>query len=199
MIYWLDLFGTAVFAITGVLAASRCRMDLFGALVLASVTAIGGGTIRDMALDAGMVFWVQDPLYLWVIVLTSLATMLLLGRGFVAKQGLLAIADAIGMAVFMIIGASKAHAYGAPMIAAMVMGILTACGGGIIRDVLAHQMPLVLRREVYATACLAGGLVWACALGLNLNDNIANLSGIITALTIRLIAIKYHLSLPRLG
>lgn len=199
IIYSLDLFGTAVFAISGVLVASRRRMDLFGALVLACVTAIGGGTIRDMALGASPVFWVENSLYIWVIVSTSLLSILLLNNFPSPPRWLLPVADAIGMAVFMAIGAEKALAFGAPMIVAVVMGVVTACGGGMIRDVLANQVPLVLQREVYATACIAGGLVWVAALYLSPSAGFASSACIITALLIRLVAIRYHLSLPKLS
>ncbi len=199
IIYSLDLFGTAVFAISGVLVASRRRMDLFGALVLACVTAIGGGTIRDMALGASPIFWVENSLYIWVIVGTSLLSILLLNNFPSPPRWLLPVADAVGMAVFMAIGAEKALAFGAPMIVAVVMGVVTACGGGMIRDVLANQVPLVLQREVYATACIAGGLVWVAALHLIPSVGFASSACIITALLIRLVAIRYHLSLPKLS
>ncbi|GGB16942.1 trimeric intracellular cation channel family protein [Agarivorans gilvus] len=199
IIYSLDLFGTAVFAISGVLVASRRKMDLFGALVLACVTAIGGGTIRDMALGANPVFWVENSLYIWVIVSASLLSILLLNNFPSPPRWLLPVADAIGMAVFMAIGAEKALAFGAPMIVAVVMGVVTACGGGMIRDVLANQVPLVLQREVYATACIAGGLVWVAALYLTPSAGFASSACIVTALLIRLVAIRYHLSLPKLS
>ncbi|MDO6764239.1 trimeric intracellular cation channel family protein [Agarivorans sp. 1_MG-2023] len=199
ILFSLDLFGTAVFAISGVLVASRRKMDLFGALVLACVTAIGGGTIRDMALGASPVFWVENGLYLWVILIASLSSVLLLNNFPTPPRWLLPVADAIGMAVFMAIGAEKALQYGAPMIVAVTMGVITACGGGMIRDVLANQVPLVLQREVYATACIVGGLVWVAALFLEFSATLATSACIFTALIIRLVAIRYHLSLPKLA
>ncbi|WP_432464085.1 trimeric intracellular cation channel family protein [Agarivorans sp. QJM3NY_33] len=199
IIFSLDLFGTAVFAISGVLIASRRRMDLFGALVLACVTAIGGGTIRDMALGASPVFWVENGLYLWVILAASLGAIVLLNNFPSPPRWLLPVADAIGMAVFMAIGANKALQMGAPMIVSVTMGVITACGGGMIRDVLANQVPLVLQREIYATACIVGGCVWTITENLGFSTTIATSSCIISALVIRLVAIRYHLSLPKLS
>ncbi|WP_432455293.1 trimeric intracellular cation channel family protein [Agarivorans sp. QJM3NY_29] len=199
IIFSLDLFGTAVFAISGVLIASRRRMDLFGALVLACVTAIGGGTIRDMALGASPVFWVENGLYLWVILAASLGAIVLLNNFPSPPRWLLPVADAIGMAVFMAIGANKALQMGAPMIVSVTMGVITACGGGMIRDVLANQVPLVLQREIYATACIVGGCVWAITENLGFSTTITTSSCIISALVIRLVAIRYHLSLPKLS
>nr|WP_245579590.1 trimeric intracellular cation channel family protein [Aliagarivorans taiwanensis] len=195
----LDIFGTAVFAISGVLVASKRRMDLFGALVLATVTAIGGGTIRDMALGLTPVFWVDQGIYLWVIVITSLASIALLNNFPTPPKWMLPVADAIGMAVFVAIGANKTLLVDSSMIVAVMMGVVTACGGGMIRDVLANQVPLVLQREIYATACIAGGIVWAIAVQLGFNLTLVTGLCVFTALVIRLVAIRYHLSLPRLG
>ncbi|WP_026971741.1 trimeric intracellular cation channel family protein [Aliagarivorans marinus] len=195
----LDIFGTAVFAISGVLVASKRRMDLFGALVLATVTAIGGGTIRDMALGLTPVFWVDQGIYLWVIVITSLASIALLNNFPTPPKWMLPVADAIGMAVFVAIGANKTLLVDSSMIVAVMMGVVTACGGGMIRDVLANQVPLVLQREIYATACIAGGIVWAIAVQLGFNLTLVTGLCVFTALIIRLVAIRYHLSLPRLG
>lgn len=194
----LDYFGTAVFALSGVLLASRHQMDPFGALVLASVTAIGGGTMRDMALGFTPVFWVENANYLWVIIAASLLSMLLLNRFPKPPAWLLPVADAIGMSVFMAMGANKALGMGSPIIVAIVMGVMTACGGGLIRDVLADRIPLLLRSEIYATACIAGGFAWAVTISLQLPLWISTAACIITALTIRLIAIRFHLSLPQL-
>jgi uncharacterized membrane protein YeiH len=198
LIELLDYFGTAVFALSGVLLASRRRMDPFGAFVLASVTAIGGGTMRDIALGDTPVFWVHNAIYLWVIMGTCLVSMILLNRFPKPPQWLLPVADAIGMAVFMAIGAKKAAAFDVPIVVAIVMGVMTACGGGMIRDILANRIPLVLRSEIYATACIVGGIFWGISNLLGLQSWVGTAACIVTALAIRLVAIRYHLALPRL-
>ncbi|MDW3124767.1 TRIC cation channel family protein, partial [Vibrio sp. 1974] len=158
LLYMIDLFGTAIFAVSGVLLAGRLKMDPFGVIVLGSVTAIGGGTIRDMALGATPVFWITDTTYLWVIFITCLLTMILVRRPKRLAWWVLPVCDAIGLAVFVGIGVEKALAYNASGMVAVIMGVITGCGGGIIRDVLAREVPMVLRSEVYATACIIGGI-----------------------------------------
>ncbi len=195
-LYLLDMFGTAVFAVSGVLLAGRLRMDPFGVIVLAMVTAIGGGTIRDMILGATPVFWVNQNEYLWVILISCLASIILIRHPRRLPWYVLPVADAIGLAVFVAIGVDKALSYGASSLVAVIMGVLTGCGGGIIRDVLAREIPMVLRTEVYATACIAGGLVHTSALHLGLDLVLASSAGMITTLLIRLAAIRWHLSLP---
>ncbi len=197
LLYFIDLFGTAVFAISGVLLAGKLKMDPFGVIVLAMVTAIGGGTIRDLLIGATPVFWVTDTNYLWVIIITSILAMIV-ARHLKKQQSwwLLPVCDAIGLAAFVGIGVEKALAFQHSYLIAIVMGVLTGCGGGIIRDVLAREIPMVLRHEVYATACLAGGIVHTMALSLGINNSSSLLLGVVTTLSIRLTAIKWQLSLP---
>ena len=196
LLYMIDLFGTAVFAVSGVLLAGRLKMDPFGVIVLGSVTAIGGGTIRDMALGATPVFWITDTTYLWVIFITCLLTMILIRRPKRLPWWVLPVCDAIGLAVFVGIGVEKALAYNASGMVAVIMGVITGCGGGIIRDVLGREVPMVLRSEVYATACIIGGIFHTMALSMGYDHSVALLAGVISTLTIRLGAIRWHLSLP---
>ncbi len=196
LLYLIDLFGTAIFAISGVLLAGRIKMDPFGVIVLGSVTAIGGGTIRDMSLGAMPVFWVTDTHYLWVILITCALTMFIVRRPKRIAWWVLPVCDAIGLAVFVGIGVEKAMKYQSSALVAIIMGIITGCGGGIIRDVLAREVPMVLRSEVYATACLIGGIFHTSALALGYNAQTAFLSGVLSTLVIRLGAIRWHLSLP---
>lgn len=171
-------------------------MDPFGVMVLASVTAIGGGTIRDMALGATPVFWIKDTNYLWVIMITCALTMLLVRRPKRLAWWILPVSDAIGLAVFVGIGVEKALIYQESALIAVIMGVITGCGGGIIRDVLAREIPMVLRSEVYATACIIGGIFHTTALTMGYSSSTALLSGVFTTLLIRLGAIRWHLSLP---
>ncbi|CED70559.1 TRIC cation channel family protein [Aliivibrio wodanis] len=196
LIYIIDMFGTAIFAISGVLLAGRLKMDPFGVTVLASVTAIGGGTIRDMALGATPVFWINDTNYLLVIFITCILTMLIIRRPKRLPWYVLPVSDAIGLAVFVGIGVEKTLSYNADPMVAVIMGVITGCGGGIIRDVLAREVPMVLRSEVYATACILGGIVHTSALEFNIESSTAMLIGVAATLSIRLAAIRWHLSLP---
>ncbi|ELA8131127.1 TRIC cation channel family protein [Vibrio parahaemolyticus] len=196
LLYMIDLFGTAIFAVSGVLLAGRLKMDPFGVIVLGSVTAIGGGTIRDMALGATPVFWITDTTYLWVIFITCLLTMILVRRPKRLAWWVLPVCDAIGLAVFVGIGVEKALAYNASGMVAVIMGVITGCGGGIIRDVLAREVPMVLRSEVYATACIIGGIFHTMAVSMGYDHSTALLAGVVSTLVIRLGAIRWHLSLP---
>ncbi|MGX9416985.1 TRIC cation channel family protein [Vibrio sp. WJH972] len=196
LLYIIDLFGTAIFAISGVLLAGRLRMDPFGVIVLASVTAVGGGTIRDIALGATPVFWITDTSYLWVIITTCILTMFFVRRPKRLPWWILPVCDAIGLSVFVGLGVEKALTYQDSYMVAVVMGVITGCGGGIIRDILAREVPMVLRSEVYATACIVGGVFHTTALALDFHQHVAILAGLISTLVIRLCAIRWHLSLP---
>ena len=193
IIYLLDLAGVAVFAISGVQVAGQMRMDPFGATVLAAVTAIGGGTIRDAILDAGPVFWVHDPVYLGVIILTSLLTILLANRSHRMPPIMLPLADAVGLAVFTVLGAQKALAFGAPGMTAVVMGVITGVAGGIIRDLLASRVPMVLQKEIYATASILGGVVYTSTLLMGVSEGIAMGLAMACVFILRMAAVHYNL------
>ena len=195
LLYSLDLFGTAVFAISGAWVACRKDMDIFGAMVLAFVTAVGGGTIRDLLLGATPVFWFQDTLYITVIFASTMLAIAL--RSWHEKANWpLQVADALGLAVFVVIGVGKALAYGAEPVVAVMMGVLTGCGGGAIRDVLADEVPNVLRKEVYASAALAGGAAYVL-LQSALGDTETIIISAALVLTMRLFALYNNISLPR--
>lgn len=195
VLYALDLLGTAVFAITGVLVACRKNMDLFGVTVLALVTAVGGGTIRDMLLGGGAVFWVGDSSYIFVI-LASVAAGLLAKKLFVLFGSTLLIMDAIGLATFTIIGVEKTLNVGAQPLVAIIMGTLTGAGGGAIRDLLAGEVPLVLKQGMYPTAAMAGGLVYVILNSFSLPLEGVALSASVIVLILRLASIEQNLLLP---
>ncbi|MEC4726697.1 trimeric intracellular cation channel family protein [Shewanella sp. D64] len=194
--YFFDLCGTAVFALSGALAAGRHRMDPFGVIVLASVTAVGGGSIRDALLGATPVFWIRDPNYIMVILLTVLLTMLVIRKPKRVPQHTLPVADALGLALFTVIGAEKALSLELGGMIAVVMGLITGVGGGIIRDLLCRQIPMILRTEIYATASILGGISYTLSLHFGMQDKHALVLAMLIALGIRLAAIKWHLSLP---
>lgn len=195
MIYTLDLIGTAIFAITGALAAGRKRMDVFGVVVLGCVTALGGGTLRDVILGNYPVFWVSDTTYLKVAVIVAISTFVLVQRWRLPTIFLI-YADAVGLAVFTVIGFQKGfiatHVYSI----SIVMGVTTGVVGGIIRDVLSAEIPLILRREIYASASLGGGALLALLSYLQLSSFFTVSAAVLTTLVIRLAALHWQLSLP---
>lgn len=194
-LYVLDLAGVAVFAVSGALAAGRQRMDFFGVIVVAVITAVGGGTIRDVILDNRPLFWVADSNYLYVILLAALATTFYVSR--VRPPGIsLLVADAFGLGLFTYVGAESAYNAGAPGIVVVLMGVITGVAGGILRDVLCNVVPLVLRREIYATASIVGGILYLLMQWLGAGDLL--LIPLTAAVTtgIRLAAIRYDLNVP---
>ena len=195
IIYGFDLFGVAVFAVSGSLAAGRKQMDVFGVVVLGLVTALGGGTLRDTLLDAGPVFWIDDRVYLLVAVTAALLTFTSVRIIRVPLRGLL-IFDAIGLAVFMAIGTAKTLAVTNLPSISMIMGVITGVAGGMIRDILSAEVPLILRKEVYATAALCGSLVYVVMNRLDLPDTACLLLSATVTLLIRLAAIHYNFALP---
>ncbi|NQZ89708.1 MAG: trimeric intracellular cation channel family protein [Colwellia sp.] len=195
LLYWLDLFGIVVFALSGALMAGRYKLDPFGVVVLASVTAIGGGTIRDIILDTP-VFWVENPIYLYVILATAVLTIIIIRRPKLIPKRFLLIADAFGLALFAVLGTEKALSLGVPVSVAVVMGTITGVAGGMIRDVICNVIPMILRKEIYATAAILGGTLFALFQYLGWPDNIALISAILGALTLRLAAIYWQVSLP---
>jgi uncharacterized membrane protein YeiH len=195
LLYVMDLFGVAVFAITGSLAAGKKRMDLFGVVVLATVTALGGGTLRDLVLGASPVFWVSAPIYLLVAVATAIVTFFLV-RFCGLPLKLLSVADAFGLAVFTVLGTQKAFDMGISPGIAVVMGIMTGVVGGIIRDILSGEIPLILRREIYATASLCGAITFCVVSSTLQNQSLAAVAAVIVTLALRLSAIKWKMSLP---
>jgi uncharacterized membrane protein YeiH len=194
-LYLLDLFGVAVFAVSGALTAGRKSMDLFGVIVIAVITAIGGGTVRDLLLDERPIFWIENPTYLLVILAAAGAT-LAYGRFFTPPRASLLVADAFGLAVFTFIGAQTAHAAGAPSIIVVLMGTITGAAGGIMRDVLCAEVPLILRREVYATASIAGGAVYVLLEEIGTGRPLVAILCVGTVFILRLAAIRLDLHVP---
>jgi len=195
VLYVLDLFGTAVFAVSGALAAGKRRMDLFGALVIAAVTAIGGGTVRDLILDRHPVFWIQDLRYLAVIAgaggLTFAYTSV-----FRPPRLSLEVADAFGLAVFAVVGARVTLDVGAPPVIVVLMSATTATVGGMVRDVLCNETPLILREEIYATAALAGGALYLGLRALALEEAVVAGVTIAAVSAVRLAALRWEVHLP---
>lgn len=192
----LALVGVAVFAVSGVLAAARHGLDWVGALVLAGLTAIGGGTLRDLLLDRP-VFWLDDTRHLWVIIVTT-ALMIIYTRYFKPPHGLLRIADALGLALFAILGAQVAEAQGASPLIVVTMGVLTGVAGGAIRDTMVGEIPLIFRStdEIYSIACVAGIVLYLALQAGGVERNLAMLAGILAIAALRIAAIIKKIRLP---
>ena len=196
LLYSLDLLGTAAFAASGALAGIRRDMDLFGVLVLGLVTATGGGTLRDLLLGDTPPFIFKDETYLYLSIIVSLMVFVFHRRMEFLQHPLLYF-DAVGLGTFVVIGTGKALDFRMGFIGSVMMGVMTATAGGMIRDILSTQVPLVLQKEVYASACLAGGVLLYLLNLTALPRNWALLIAALTVIVLRLLAIYHNWSLPR--
>lgn len=192
----LDILGTLVFAMTGLLAASQKRFDLFGAIVLAMVTAVGGGTLRDVILDVP-VFWTQNTMYIYMIVGLSLFVFFFSRLAAAIPVRFILVLDALGLAVFTVIGAQKALEYGLSDPIVIMLGMMTGVVGGIIRDVLVGEVPLVFRKEIYATASFLGASVMLLGFKFLPSTEIAVVIAMTVVFVLRVLAIKFNLGLPQ--
>jgi uncharacterized membrane protein YeiH len=190
------MVGAAVFAASGALAAGRRRMDVLGVLVIAIVTAVGGGTLRDLLLDRHPVFWIEDPSHLVVSVLAAVVTLAYV-RFRRPPNHSLAVADALGLALFTISGAQIAEREMINPIVVVVMGTMTGVAGGVIRDVLSAEIPLIFRKgELYATAAIAGAILYLLLEAAGVQRQVAALAGMTAIAMLRLAAIFWGLHLP---
>ena len=196
MIHILDIFGTFIFAVSGAFRAVRHELDILGVLVLAIATGVGGGIIRDIMLGATPPAAFQDEIFIIVSVLGGLVVFFAAGK-IAPRWDCVMFADAIGLSVFAAIGAAKAQDAGLGVIGVIMLAAITATGGGVIRDVLVSEIPAVLRADFYATAALIGGAAFAAAEHLGFSRNIQLLSAITLTFCLRVLAMKYGFSLPK--
>ncbi len=196
VLYILDLIGTLVFAISGSMAASSKKLDLFGAAFIAFVTAVGGGTVRDLLLGTTPVGWMQDTTYIYVIL--SGVGITFLFKAVVRKlRKTLFLFDTIGIGVFTILGLSKALILEVPAPIAVMMGMFSAVLGGVIRDILINEIPLIFRKEIYAMACVAGGTAFVFLQDvLSFEWNVVATISLIIA--IRIVVIKFKIGLSEI-
>lgn len=193
--HWLNLAGVAVCAISGTLMAYQKKMDGFGVVVLASVTAIGGGTLRDIVLDLP-VFWIKDTDYIYTTLAAALVTIAWLRISPRFPYHYLLVADAFGLALFNVVGMEKALIHGAPMSVAIAMGTITGVFGGLLRDVICREVPLVLNGELYAITCIAGGLSYAALRYADFDAHYCPWFALLVTVLMRLAAMRWHWQLP---
>ncbi len=195
LLYILDLLGVAVFAVSGVLAARDRHLDLLGVIVVAAITAIGGGTLRDLLLNRHPIFWVTDTWYLIVILASAVLTVAYVRKWPPPGISLL-VADALNVALFAISGAQYAEAAQCPPLIIVLMGTMTGVTGGVIRDVITAKVPLILQREIYATAAIAGVVAYLAMQALGMERSLAFVGGMVVVVGLRLLAIRWNMHLP---
>jgi uncharacterized membrane protein YeiH len=195
LLYFLDLAGVAIFAASGVLAARDRDLDLLGVIVVAAITAIGGGTLRDLLLNRHPIFWITDTWYLIIIVLSALLTVVYV-RIWPPPRVTILVADALGLALFALSGAQLAEAAGCTPLIVVLMGTMTGVTGGVLRDIITAQIPLILRREIYATAAIVGVAGYLALQTLGIPRSPAFWSGVFIVAVLRLLAIRWGLHLP---
>lgn len=196
LLYLLDLIGTAAFAASGAWAGVRREMDLFGVLVLGMVTAIGGGTLRDLLLGDLPPFCLQNEVYLWLPIVVAL--LVFWTHRFLPQfEHPLLYFDAIGLGTFVVIGTSKALSFSIGPLGAVLMGVMTGTAGGVLRDILSNRVPLIMRREIYASACVIGGALLVTLDGQKLPAEFRFLLAAGSVILLRLLAIHFNWSLPK--
>jgi uncharacterized membrane protein YeiH len=190
----IEILGTMAFAISGAFSAMQKRLDVFGVMIMGFVTAIGGGTIRDVLMGDTPVNWMRDY-ELPLIILATIVATVLFKKYIRTLKTTLFLFDALGLGLFTIIGVQKGMAAGLNPGVCVALGTITGCFGGVLRDILLNNIPLIFQKEIYATACIIGGTFYM--LVNRLDTGVAELGGVAAICAIRIIAVKYKLSLPR--
>ena len=195
LIYAIDLIGTFVFAVSGWLLASKKKLDIFGASVIAFITAVGGGTLRDVLIGSQPVGWMQDENYL-IAILAGIVAGMLFKRVFERLRKTMFLFDSIGIGLFTILGIQKTLAFGLSPEVALIMGTISAVFGGVLRDTLVNEIPLIFRKEVYATVCLAGGLLYLLLPYTPLSLDFQMIITIVFIIILRIIVVVKNWSFP---
>jgi len=191
----LDILGTIAFAISGALSAMNRKLDIFGIFIIAFVTAIGGGTLRDVLIGATPVSWMQNPLNLYLIGGVAGLSIIFRNRLDFLKKSLF-LFDTIGLGIFTIIGIETGIRIDLDPIISIALGTMTGCFGGVIRDILCNEIPVIFRKEIYATASIAGGICFMAMHTLQAPTDIIYITTTLFIIIIRLLVVKYHISLP---
>lgn len=192
----IEFVGTMAFAISGIRLASAKKFDWFGAYIVGMATAIGGGTLRDVMLGIPP-FWMTNPIYIICCAL-ALLWVIFFGKKIIRQQNTWFIFDTIGLALFNVIGIEKTINMNYPLWMAVIMGSITGAAGGVLRDILINEVPLIFRKDIYAVACILGGIIYVICYMLDLPAEISALFSGLSVITIRLLAVKYHWQLPTL-
>ena len=197
MFQFLDIIGTMAFAMSGALTAMNKKLDPFGVFIIAFVTAVGGGTLRDIMIGRTPVGWILDIKYVYVIIVGFILA-ILFRKKFDRLRKSLFLFDTIGLGVFTLIGLEKGINIGLHPIICVALGTMTACFGGVIRDILCNEIPVIFRREIYATICILGGIVFFMLRKMNLENDVLYLTTSLVIISVRLLAVKYKWYLPAL-
>ena len=192
---FLDLLGTAAFAISGALFAIKKRMDSFGVIIIAFVTAVGGGTIRDMLINADRITWMNNLSYIYVIIASVILAIIFRKKiGYLSKS--LFLFDTIGLGIFTIIGTEIGLQNNFHPLICVTLGVITATFGGVIRDTLSNEIPLIFQKEIYATACIIGAFTYLALNTFDINQDLNHILTTLMVISVRLIAVKFKLKLP---
>lgn len=191
----MDLLGTVAFAISGVLVAMDKRLDLFGVFIIAFVTAVGGGTLRDLLIGNTPVAWMLESTYIITIIGTVILAIIFREKIRYLRKSLF-LFDTLGIGLYTMVGIEKGLNADLLPIMCIILGTITASFGGVIRDILCNEIPVIFRKEVYATACVVGGLSYFLLRKLPLSDEYVYLASILIVIGIRLVAVKFKIALP---
>jgi uncharacterized membrane protein YeiH len=197
MFYAIDILGTIAFAISGVLVALNKRMDPFGILIIAFVTAVGGGTLRDLLIGDTPVSWMKNMTYVYVIFGSTVFAVVFKNKIDYLRKSLL-LFDTIGIGLYTVVGIEKGISAGLNPIICVSLGTMSACFGGVIRDILCNEIPVIFRKEIYATACIVGGFSYFLIKKLPIDIDLAFVIAGLIVILVRLLAIKFKISLPSL-
>ena len=197
VLFVIDVLGTFAFAISGALVALEKKFDMFGVLIIAFVTAVGGGMLRDILIDAHPINWIGNLNYVYIIFSAVVFTFLFKSKiAHLSKTMFLF--DTIGISVFTLLGLKKGLAFNLHPIIALIMGMISAVFGGVLRDVLTNNIPLIFEKEIYASACLAGGIIYLILSYLNVEENVNFVISASVIVAIRVVVVKFKLELPKI-
>ena len=194
-IFVLDILGVVAFSISGVLAAMRKGLDAFGILIIAFVTSVGGGTLRDVLIKAD-VTWLTNMTYVYVILITTAFAIILRNKINYLRKSLF-LFDTLGIGLYTVVGVEKAISAGLPPVICVAFGTMSACFGGVIRDILCNEIPVIFHKEIYATACIVGGFSYFLLAYFNLPQDLVFIISGSVVITIRISAVVFKIQLPR--
>ncbi|MBB4119137.1 putative membrane protein YeiH [Mesonia hippocampi] len=196
-LFIIDTLGVMAFTISGVLSAIKKRMDLFGIFIIAFVTAVGGGTIRDLLIDAPIV-WMNDYFFMYTIAITTVFAIIFRKKLYYLRRGLF-LFDTIGISLYTVIGVEKGIEAGFSSIICIAIGTISACFGGVVRDILCNEIPVIFReKDIYATACILGATAYFIMLNLNFPVNVIFVVSAIVVFSVRTLAVVFNIGLPNI-